>query len=178
MRVFLTALAVTTLAGALPAHAADPELHVASIAAGPDVVSVTCDTSSYPADTYPCELVVDVGWDDCEEVATTAYGVGPCRLTARGPLVASPGLDGTGACGIYPEGAIALPNESMTITFDSQRDEPAFHVETVGSVDLVQRTTVVHGVVSSTLHWSVRIEAAWLGMTQPDTNAGVLTETV
>lgn len=57
--------------------------------------SVTCDTSAYPAASYPCSFALDVT-QGCADVS--AQGDNSCSLRVRGPLTAIPAFDSRGRC--------------------------------------------------------------------------------
>ena len=175
MRMFLAAL-VAVAASALPASGVGPPVHVATIWGG--AVSVTCDTSSYPAAEYPCELDVEVrsGTGGCYEVSTSNSPVGLCHLTVRGPLFARPALSPTGTCSIWPTDRWGYDDDNLTIAFDSGSDA-AFHAEVKASTfqSNVQPTTVnTFGVNAVATNYAMAIVPTLGGVDLPDVAPGGL----
>jgi len=132
MRRFLAVLAAVAFTAAAPASA-DPAARVVVLNGRAGDVSVACDTSAYPAATYPCDfaLVVTAG---CVDIAV---GSGPCRLTVRGSLLAYPGYS--------PYDCVLRPDGPWRLTFETAGD-PAFVVdEPVGSYGIVPRVVASAG---------------------------------
>jgi hypothetical protein len=127
MRTVLAALALASFGIATPAQAA-PQLHVVS----PQIAAwggrVTCDTSGYPAASYPCTF--DLVSNYCSELLRG----GTCRLEVAGPLVAMPASSHEAKCWIVPTG-------NVTVTFDSG----TFHASTIATPSSFSPVSVVNG---------------------------------
>lgn len=128
MRRLLAASAAVALAGAAPAGAA-PAVHAAVVTGISRDTTVTCDTSSYPAASYPCRF--DMTVTSCLD-PVTARG---CDLSVRGEITAYPSSSPVGQCAFSS-------SPRLTLTYDTAAD-PAFHVERENEAVIVPRAGVL-----------------------------------
>lgn len=142
MRKILAAVAIAALSGAAPAPAAGPAVHTALLSGSVYDVSVTCDTSSYPAPNYRCDLDIEVT-SGCSEVTGLPL-VTDCVLAIHGKLRAIPSPNPVGRCTIVNSG------DGVITTFDSGAD-PSFHVERRDIVQVVWEAGayVINGEVNT-----------------------------
>lgn len=129
MRRFLAVLAGTGLAALspTPASALGDVRYAVIMPSEANQARVTCDTSSYPAASYPCSFAMD-----------SACGDGSCAVSVRGTLNAVPALSPFGQCSFDD-----ADDSAFTVTFTSG-DDPAW--QTTNGIDvIVQQAEVQYG---------------------------------
>jgi hypothetical protein len=145
MRTMLVALSLAA-AAAVPASAA-PRPHAVLLGTNQGgTVTVTCDTSSYPASRYPCGFAVTMSGPACVEYALPDPDVtGLCSFRLTGGLHAVPAPDSAGGTCVFE----IAPEVPIALDFQSGID-PAYHVAraplNVSFHTVVQSAEVSYGI--------------------------------
>jgi len=164
MRKVLAALAVLSLEATASASA-DPGVHQFVVNGRVDQVHVTCDTSAFPAASYPCAFSMVVPPQaGCIEVTSGGRSSGLCSVSLTGTLQALPSLAPDGRCSFQPSG-------SLTLTVRSGID-PALERVTTHLPFIVQAAVVYYGHIGTQTQTRVNVAGPGGSLTVSLVSAG------